>query len=162
MRSRAPTKHQRSILLTGICLLAIAATVLGCGWEIGTEHSVRFNPYRSEKEFGQLPPLPKYERSKANKLFTWEDNRKYDWDREDDDTKHIEMLWDAADKNQAEEVWMNCVVLFKTIWSTPKRSSIRGGPAQKMFISGATLQLTSSTRLVRSTTVHRKLRSRNI
>ena len=102
MRSRAPTKHQRSILLTGICLLAIAATVLGCGWEIGTEHSVRFNPYRSEKEFGQLPPLPKYERSKANKLFTWEDNRKYDWDREDDDTKHIEMLWDAADKNQAE------------------------------------------------------------
>lgn len=102
MRSIAPNKNPRSILLPGICSLAIAVTVLGCGWDVGTEHSVRFNPYRSEKEFGRLPPLPKYECGKANKLFTWEDGREDAWKQEEDETKQIDKLWDSAEKYQED------------------------------------------------------------
>jgi hypothetical protein len=45
-----------SSLRVASCLLAIAATVIGCGWP-GTDHSVRFNGYREGKEFGGLPPM---------------------------------------------------------------------------------------------------------
>lgn len=93
-------KRRNSILLTVTCALAIAASVFACAWDAGTEHSVRFNLYHSEKEFGRLPPLPKYERSKASKLFHWDSEREYAWDRTEDETKQIDKLWDATDKDQ--------------------------------------------------------------
>lgn len=95
-RPIASNKRHRTTLLAGICLLAIAATVLGCGWEVGSNHSVRFNPYENEKELGRLPPLPKYERSKMNKLFGWKDTSDYEEEREDNNTKPIDKLWDTA------------------------------------------------------------------
>lgn len=100
MKPIAPTKHR--VLLTTICSLAIAATVLGCGWEVGSEHSVRFNPYRSEKEFGRLPPLPKYESRKANKLFTWDESSGEPWERAENETGKIDKLWDASEKLAAD------------------------------------------------------------
>jgi TolA-binding protein len=37
--------------------VAGAGVVVGCGW-MGTEHSVRFHSWRTERDFGRLPPLP--------------------------------------------------------------------------------------------------------
>lgn len=102
MRAIALTKHERGILLTSICSLAIVATVPGCGWEVGSEHSVRFNPYRNEKAFGRLPPLPKYESHKANKLFTWDESNGEPWERAENETGKIDKLWDAAEKSAAD------------------------------------------------------------
>jgi outer membrane protein assembly factor BamD (BamD/ComL family) len=91
-------KHYRTILVTSICSVAIAATALGCAYEAGSEHSVRFNPYRTEKEFGRLPPLPKYTVAEANRLFSWDRNVDGGdvYEEYDNQTKGIDKLWDEA------------------------------------------------------------------
>lgn len=55
-----PSSNRRYSLLVGIviCVTTSIVTVVGCGW-VGTERSVRFNPFRTELEFGRLPPLPR-------------------------------------------------------------------------------------------------------
>ncbi|HEY0170770.1 MAG TPA: hypothetical protein VGB98_07085, partial [Pyrinomonadaceae bacterium] len=52
-----PARRRRSVFgLLAFFALGAAAAV-GCGWG-GTEHSVRFNNWRSERQFSRLPPLP--------------------------------------------------------------------------------------------------------
>jgi len=95
------TRH-RTTYFAGICLLVIAGTVLGCGWDVGTEHSVRFNPYYSEKELGRLPPLPKYERD-SDKLFVWDSEDAEPWEHNENEAEEIDKLWDAAAQSEAAE-----------------------------------------------------------
>lgn len=53
---REKTRY-RIIHLVAI-LLATALTVWACTWSLMTDHSVRFNNFRSGKDFYRLPPLP--------------------------------------------------------------------------------------------------------
>ena len=88
-------------IVTGVCLLiAVAATVLGCGWDVGSDHSVRFNPYRSEVEFGRLPPLPKYGSENQRKLFSWD--RENDYQDAQNKTEQIDKLWERASEAEIE------------------------------------------------------------
>jgi hypothetical protein len=53
------TAHAPRASLTGLVALFVLGAVVaaGCGW-FGTEHSVRFNYWHSERQFSRLPPLP--------------------------------------------------------------------------------------------------------
>ena len=75
MRLRDRKRVQRMTIGLVACIaaaLAAALKVSGCGWNVGSDHSVRFNPYRTEKEFGRLPPLPKYASEDQKRLFSWD------------------------------------------------------------------------------------------
>jgi len=88
-------------IVNGACLLiAIAATVLGCGWDVGSDHSVRFNPYRSEVEFGRLPPLPKYGAENQQKLFSWD--RENEYQDSQNKTEQIDKIWERASEAEIE------------------------------------------------------------
>lgn len=73
---------------------ASVLTVLGCGWT-GTDHSVRFNTYRSAEGFGRLPRLAFYDRSERNELFSWRDAW-YDYEMEERRARELDRLWNEA------------------------------------------------------------------
>lgn len=100
-RTNLAKRYNRMFATSG-CLLAIAATVLACGWDSGSDHSVRFNPYCTEKEFGRLPSLP-YRRERQNKLFSCD--RDVEYYSDDDDSKNAEQtdkLWDKASQAESD------------------------------------------------------------
>src|SRR6185436_8568444 len=105
--SRNPMKQAISAhrwhhpIVNGACLLiALAAAVLGCGWDIGSDHSVRFNPYRSEVEFGRLPPLPKYGSENQQKLFSWDQEN--DYQDAQNKIEQIDKIWERACETEIE------------------------------------------------------------
>jgi TolA-binding protein len=74
------------------------ATVIGCGWG-GTEESLRFNSYQTEREMGRLPPLPTLSNGKTDARKNW---GRDGGDAPDDeiDSKRVEeidALWDKAE-----------------------------------------------------------------
>src|SRR5436853_4960195 len=83
-------------LLATVAVLALAAGALGCGWIEGSDHSVRFNAFRSAKEFGRLPRLS-HSGDADDKLFSWagEDEDEHYEERERE-TQRIDYLWDES------------------------------------------------------------------
>lgn len=80
-----------------ILCVAVTITVYACGWDIGTEHSVRFNTYRTEKDFARLPRLPRWESAKTNRLFSWDEDVGWtDYEEKETKTKTIIELFDKA------------------------------------------------------------------
>ncbi|HEX8889843.1 MAG TPA: outer membrane protein assembly factor BamD [Pyrinomonadaceae bacterium] len=83
-----------------ICLAAATMTVIACGW-MGTDQSVRFNSYQTEREMGRLPPLPTLADGKTELQESWGYE---DEDEEDDSSyeeasqreKEINAVWDEA------------------------------------------------------------------
>ncbi|MGH9901977.1 MAG: outer membrane protein assembly factor BamD, partial [Pyrinomonadaceae bacterium] len=57
LRRFAGALHGSRLVRAALCVIACAFVALGCGWA-GTEHSVRFNGWLSERDMGRLPPLP--------------------------------------------------------------------------------------------------------
>lgn len=55
--ARGPARRHRSAFVLLAFFALGAAVAVGCGWG-GTEHSVRFNNWHSERQFSRLPPLP--------------------------------------------------------------------------------------------------------
>lgn len=90
------SRSGRAWLLAALTVCAIAAAALGCGWP-GTDHSVRFNTFRSAKEFGRFPRLS-HRGDADNKLFSWsaeyDDDESYEEDERE--TKGIDYLWDES------------------------------------------------------------------
>jgi outer membrane protein assembly factor BamD (BamD/ComL family) len=107
-RSRsARSKRARALwwpaLSASLGLLGVAVTVLGCGWKIGSDHSVRFNPYRTEKEFGRLPPLPKYASEDEKKLFCWDREVGHDsYEEAEKKAEQTDKLWDEASEAEGD------------------------------------------------------------
>lgn len=58
IRNAITNRKNRPLLYGVIFMIAAAATGLACGWSYVTDHSVRFNTYRSGRGFYRLPPLP--------------------------------------------------------------------------------------------------------
>lgn len=54
MNRRKPVFAVRTLIVTA----AVAATAIGCTWNLFTDHSVRFNAFRTGSDFYRLPPLP--------------------------------------------------------------------------------------------------------
>ena len=95
LRDRKP--NQRVMIGIPACLaatLAIVLTVSGCGWDVGSDHSVRFNQYRTDKEFARLPPLPRYHSEDQKTLFSWD--RAVDYQENEDNSEKADRLWDQA------------------------------------------------------------------
>ncbi|HLF85140.1 MAG TPA: hypothetical protein VI837_13275 [Blastocatellia bacterium] len=103
MRLRNRKRAQRIAIGLLACIaaaLAAALRVNGCGWDVGTDHSVRFNPYRTDKEFGRLPPLPKYPSENQKKLFSWDHDDSYQ-DAEKR-VERIDNLWERASEAEGD------------------------------------------------------------
>ena len=87
-----------------LVLLAVTATVFACGW-MGTEHSVRFNSWDSEREMGRLPPLPTLANGKteASAVRVYEDE--LEWEEAEkgrqERTLEIDGLWTQAEEAEA-------------------------------------------------------------
>ncbi|HWN98887.1 MAG TPA: hypothetical protein VNS63_06405 [Blastocatellia bacterium] len=102
-RSKRARAKRLSGLGASFVLLVVAAVVLGCGWDAGSDHSVRFNPYRTEKEFGRLPPLPKYNSEDQKTLFSWDRDVAYDtYEEPDKKGERIDKLWDEAAEAESD------------------------------------------------------------
>ncbi|MEN3332891.1 MAG: Outer rane lipoprotein [Blastocatellia bacterium] len=91
---KRPQRSQRAWLFVALAVLAIAAAALGCGWP-GTDHSVRFNAFRSAKEFGRLPRLSR-SGAASDKLFSWSEIDDWRDEQADSASKRIDRLWDEA------------------------------------------------------------------
>ncbi len=91
------------MLLRLACSVAAgAATVIGCGWS-GTEYSVRFNSYQSERAMGRLPPLPTLASGKTDAREQWLNEAQWDDPQSDPSkserrTAQVNMLWAKADQ----------------------------------------------------------------
>src|SRR4051794_41071522 len=58
------------ILCVPLVLVVGTLIAWGCGWSFYSDHSVRFNSYRSGRGFYRLPPLPIMYDAKRNKELT--------------------------------------------------------------------------------------------
>ncbi|HJQ22731.1 MAG TPA: outer membrane protein assembly factor BamD [Blastocatellia bacterium] len=89
-------RSHRAWLLAAVAVLALAAGALGCALYDGSDHSVRFNAFRTAKEFGRLPRLS-HSGDADNQLFSWVDE---DEDEDYEVWRHkgarIDDLWNEA------------------------------------------------------------------
>lgn len=92
--SKGRSKWRSQALKTILCVLATVGGALACGWNLTTEHSVRFNPYRTAREFGRLPHLSQTPRAKHDRLFKWDEKFDYDYTEWESDEKVIDRLWE--------------------------------------------------------------------
>ncbi|HYJ91891.1 MAG TPA: outer membrane protein assembly factor BamD [Pyrinomonadaceae bacterium] len=91
-------------LIYSALLLLSAIAALACGWSYITDHSVRFNSYRSGRGFYRLPPLPiMYDQKKKKELTQPEvENFGYDDGEYDPDSDLIatpdesDIAWEEA------------------------------------------------------------------
>jgi len=103
MRLHNPQKIIVGLLAGVTAALAVALKVSGCGWDVGSDHSVRFNPFRSEMEFGRLPPLPKYASEDQQKLFSWDREVGHDsYFEPEKRAKETDKIWDSAVEAEGE------------------------------------------------------------
>jgi TolA-binding protein len=96
-------------LLTGLLLATstlITSAIVGraCGWDYSTDHSVRFNPYRNDRDFLRLPKLPDSALTDPDKLFSWDEDVEIDYECEEEErsVKEVEQQWTEAAKAEAE------------------------------------------------------------
>ena len=89
--------HSFLIILTG------AIAVLGCTWYLMTEHSVRFNGYRTGRGFYRLPPLPiMYDKETGKQYSVMDLEESYDnedWESTSDEEpapRPADTVWDRA------------------------------------------------------------------
>jgi len=100
-RARRSHRSQRLTRSSALSLVALfvtgAGVALGCGW-MGTEHSVRFNAWRSERAFGRLPPLPFDARTKSKADNSDDDEQGYESRRDSEkrETVAVSKVWDDA------------------------------------------------------------------
>lgn len=90
-----------SVVKAVLCLLAATATVIACGW-MGTNQSVRFNAYETEREMGRLPPLPTLANGKTELRLQWMSEADYDdpasgYSMAEQRAKETDELWQRAE-----------------------------------------------------------------
>ena len=80
-----------------ICTLVGVVSAIACGWSYLTDHSVRFNSYRSGRGFYRLPPLPIMYDAKTGKELSVQDLS------EDD---YVERMYnEKVPPTETDEVW---------------------------------------------------------
>ncbi|MGB7926184.1 MAG: outer membrane protein assembly factor BamD [Pyrinomonadaceae bacterium] len=86
-----------------ICVLAAAATAIGCGW-FAPENSIRFNGFKNERQMGRLPPLPTLANGKTelSQYQSYESGTAADGDETDYETTkrrtaEADALWEQAE-----------------------------------------------------------------
>ncbi|MDQ3687917.1 MAG: hypothetical protein M3430_20255, partial [Acidobacteriota bacterium] len=97
-----PAETSALILRTArvvLCMVAATATGISCGW-IGTERSVRFNAFFTEREMARLPPLP----TRSNGLTEKRLNNPSNFDAEELDAELEYKRAERRAKN-ADELW---------------------------------------------------------
>ncbi|HEX4945185.1 MAG TPA: outer membrane protein assembly factor BamD [Blastocatellia bacterium] len=92
--NRIICKQSRIVVGTFGFMLIGAVTALACIWSLYTDHSVRFNSFRSGRGFYRLPPLPIMYDSKTGKEFTV---------NERNESGDSEVEWETGGKPKAVE-----------------------------------------------------------
>lgn len=126
-------------MLLGI--VVASATAIGCGW-FGTQHSVRFNAYKSEREMGRLPPLPTLADGMNELRASWEmddDRGQVDYSRAEASAKEVDNLWDNADAAERDEdlprvrnllrQYLERTTIARDLWFEPKDRQVRRNSA---------------------------------
>ena len=90
--------HSQRMAFTLLAMITVAAIALGCGWNLFSEHSVRFNYHNDEREFYRLPPLPDLIDPKTGQWKLIYDD--YVWESEE-----AEEVAKNASAQQVEELW---------------------------------------------------------
>lgn len=96
---RVPRGSAFGLLLLVALFMLGAAVAVGCGW-FGTEHSVRFNRWHSERRFGRLPPLPFDARERTQPDYRRADENDEHRSSEDPEAK-ADALWALAEEDAA-------------------------------------------------------------
>ncbi|HTK38958.1 MAG TPA: tetratricopeptide repeat protein, partial [Pyrinomonadaceae bacterium] len=110
---------------TIIFVLAGVITAMACAWSYITDHSVRFNSYRTGRGFYRLPPLPiMYDMKTGKELTVAEiDNMEYNEEEEDNfgTSAHSDPLspkpddiWEQAHQSEQEGNLAKSETLLKT------------------------------------------------
>ena len=132
------------ISLTIGVALAAALKIKGCGWDYYTDHSVRFNGYRTANEFFRMPRFPNFSRMKQEKLFSWGDEEvgymEGRYEEYEKTIKEIDLTWNATlepqkagDVSKVQKELRRFFDLTKDIredrWSGPKDLQARRNSA---------------------------------
>lgn len=96
---RVPRASAFGLLLLVSLFMLGAAVAVGCGW-FGTEHSVRFNRWHSERRFGRLPPLPFDARKQTRPDYRREDEEQ-NYQPSEDPEKRLDALWAPSEEEEA-------------------------------------------------------------
>ena len=99
IKNAVTNRKNRPLIYAGLFTIAAAATALACGWSYITDHSVRFNTYRTGRGFYRLPPLPIMYDAKTGKELSV--NQVYDEEEVYDDNAAIDapignQVWEQA------------------------------------------------------------------
>ena len=97
------SKRKGYALLGLIMFLVNTMLALACGWSYITDHSVRFNSYRTGRGFYRLPPLPIMYDDKTGKELSVQDLYPTDTDDEDQG----DSISSISGSTQADDVWSN-------------------------------------------------------
>jgi thioredoxin-like negative regulator of GroEL len=148
----------KTLLWTGLA----SATAIGCAW-VGTQHSVRFNGYQSEREMGRLPPMPTLANGLNELRASWEmeDGGSEDgYTRAEAWSKEVDGLWDRA--NAAEQdgdlrvdrdllrQYLERTAIARHIWFDPKDRQRRRNSAIDRLDALKALERGSSVMRVRA------------
>lgn len=79
LAKKITSRKNRPLIYGLLFTLAAAVTALACGWSYVTDHSVRFNSYRTGRGFYRLPPLPVMYDNKTKKELTVREIENYDY-----------------------------------------------------------------------------------
>jgi outer membrane protein assembly factor BamD (BamD/ComL family) len=75
----------RFLIYSTLLLLVATITALACSWSYITDHSVRFNSYRTGRAFYRLPPLPIMYDPKTKKELTEQEVEDFGYDGDEYD-----------------------------------------------------------------------------
>ena len=116
--------YPRRILVCVCAILIAAVSAAACVWSLYTDHSVRFNDFRSGRGFYRLPPLPIMYDSETGKEITVDQATENDYNRgreldlglSDDEGKPsdpTEEVWNQAHAAIEENDFFNARALLK-------------------------------------------------
>lgn len=102
IRNAITNRKNRPLLYGVIFMIAAAATGLACGWSYVTDHSVRFNTYRSGRGFYRLPPLPIMYNAKNGKELSVREVENYDFG---EGSLSESDYPDSAELSEEDQIW---------------------------------------------------------
>ena len=97
-------RRNRPLIYGALFTLIAAATALACSWSYVTDHSVRFNSFRTGRGFYRLPPLPiMYDPSTDKEISTVEmENYLYP-----EENPENELSSESGSKTPESKAWEN-------------------------------------------------------
>jgi TolA-binding protein len=140
LRTGRPRVALSTFSKTMLWMGVASATVIGCSWA-GTQHSVRFNGFQSEREMGRLPPMPTRANGLNDLRVVWEmeDGGGDDYESEERRVQEVDELWDRASAAEKDgdlrldrerlRQYLEQTAIARGSWFSPKDRQLRRNSA---------------------------------